>query len=177
LSRHRYLAIATVAAAIGGVGVSAVASSASAASAHSASAAAVKLESVNVMGHGKHPLLVTSSGHAIYLLTGDSPKSPKCTSSACLGNWPAVTSTAKKPMLGKGIKGKLTVWTHGKIHQLVLNGHPLYTFIEDSSAGSANGQGQKSFGGTWDLMTAGSAAYTSSKGSGSGGSSAGGGWS
>lgn len=177
MSKHRYLAVATVAAAIGGVGVSSAASSASAASAHSASAAAVKLESVNVMGHGKHSLLVTSSGHAIYLLTGDTTKSPKCTSTACLGNWPAVTSTAKKPVLGKGIKGKLTVWTHDKVHQLVLNGHPLYTFIEDSSAGSANGQGQKSFGGTWDLMTAGSAAYTSSsKGGSSGASSSGSGW-
>ncbi len=173
MSKHRYLAVVTVAAAIGGAGVSAVASSASAASAHSASAAAVKLESVNVTGHGKHPVLVTSSGHAIYMLTGDSPKSPKCTSTACIGNWPAVTSTVKKPVLGKGIKGKLTVWTHGKTHQLVLNSHPLYTFIEDSSAGSANGQGQKSFGGTWNLMTAGSAAYTNS----SKGGSAGGGWS
>ena len=174
MSKHRHLAIAIVAAAIGGVGVSAVASSAGAASAHAASAAAVKLESVNVTGHGKHSLLVTSSGHAIYMLSGDSPKSPKCTSSACLGNWPAVTSAAKKPTLGKGIRGKLTLWTHGKVHQLVLNGHPLYTFIEDSSAGSANGQGQKSFGGTWALMTAGSAAFTSSSSKGSG--SGGGGW-
>jgi predicted lipoprotein with Yx(FWY)xxD motif len=176
LLRTRYIKIAAIAAAVAGSGATAIASTANAASAHAASADAVKLASVNVMGHGKHTLLVTSSGRAIYLLSGDSVSHPKCKSSACLGSWPAVTTKVAKPVLGKGIKGKLTVWTHGKVHQLVLNGHPLYTFIEDSSADSAAGQGQKSFGGTWALMTASATAYSSSSSGGSGSSGSSGSW-
>ncbi len=36
----------------------------------------------------------------------------------------------------------------------MLNGHPLYTFAEDSSAGTAKGQGLKGFGGTWEVLSA-----------------------
>ncbi len=176
MSRFRQM---VAVAAIGAAAVSAVVSQAAfGASGHAASSSSLKLASVSVSGHGKHSVLVTSTGHAVYLLTGDSMSHPKCTSSTCLAYWPAVTSSAKKPTLGSGAKGKLTVWTHSKMHQLVLNGHPLYTFKEDSSADSAAGQGQKSFGGTWELLTAGGAAYasTAAKGGSSSGGSGGGGW-
>ncbi len=164
-------------AAIGAAAVSAFATQvAFGASGHAASAGSVKVASVSISGHGKHSVLVTSSGHAVYLLTGDSTSHPKCTSSDCLGDWPAVTGKSKKPTLGKGVKGKLTVWTHGKMHQLVLNGHPLYTFAEDSSMNSANGQGLKSFGGTWELLTASGAGYTSASKSSSSSGGGGSGW-
>ena len=58
-----------------------------------------------------------------------------------------------KPTLGKGVKGKVAIWHHNGINQVTLNGHPLYTYSADS-AGSASGQGLKSFGGTWWLLTA-----------------------
>ncbi len=85
--------------------------------------------------------LVTSSGRAVYLLTGDTTKHPECTSQGCLGDWPAVTSSAKKPVLGKGVTGKVTVWKHNGVSQLVLNGHPLYTYAADSSADKDAGRG------------------------------------
>jgi predicted lipoprotein with Yx(FWY)xxD motif len=173
LFKNRHIAVGAAAAAIGGVGMSAVASSADAGTAHKASAAALNVASVNVSGHGKHQLLVTSSGRAVYLLTGDSATHALCASSGCLTNWPAVTSSAKKPTLGSGIKGKLAVWNHGKIHQLTLNGHPLYTFAADASANSAKGQGIKASGHTWELLTASGAGYTltsSTSSSGSAGS-------
>jgi predicted lipoprotein with Yx(FWY)xxD motif len=144
------------------------------ASAHSAQGASVKVASVKISGKGKHPLLVTSSGHAVYMLNGDSKSHPLCTGQSCLAQWPAVTSGKGKPSLGKGVTGKLTVWTHAGIHQLVLNGHPLYTFVGDSAAGSANGEGLKSFGGTWWLLSGDGSAYAGK--SKSGGSSSGGGW-
>jgi predicted lipoprotein with Yx(FWY)xxD motif len=173
LLKNKYIAAAAAVAAIGGVGGTAVASMADAATAHKASAATLKLGSVSVSGHGKHSLLETSSGRAVYLLTGDSTKHPLCASAACLGIWPAVTTSSKKPVLGSGVMGKLTVWTHGKRHQLVLNGHPLYTFVKDSSANSAAGQGVKAGSSTWELLTASGAGYTASSSSSSSSSGSG----
>ena len=79
-----------------------------------------------------------------------------------------------KPVLGKGVTGKVGVWHHNGMNQVTLNGHPLYTYAADS-AGSASGQGLKSFGGTWWLLTSsGSVMANSSSKSSSGGG--GGGW-
>ncbi len=159
MSRNRHLALVTAVLAAGSV-AAATTATATAATAHPAAAAAVKLASVKVANKSQK-VLVTASGGPVYLLTGDSKTHPQCTTAACLGNWPAVTTSAKKPALGTGIKGTLTVWTHGGHHQLVLNGHPLYTFAADSNT-MANGQGLKSDGGTWDLLTASGTAFTGS---------------
>ncbi|MDE3132175.1 MAG: hypothetical protein KGL16_13580 [Acidobacteriota bacterium] len=169
--KKRVTAMVVAAATVAGGGAMA-SSIAYAASAHAASGAALKLAQLSVASHGKHTLLVTSSGHAVYLLTKDSAMHPLCKSSSCLATWPAATTKAMKPKLAKGIKGKLTVWTHKGMHQLVLNGHPLYTYAADSGS-AANGENVKSFGGTWQLLTASGTAYTgkSSGGSGGGGSS------
>jgi hypothetical protein len=159
--------------------------------AKASSSAAVKLQTVTVkdgskMVHSK--ILVNSGNRPIYLLTGDSTKHALCTSMTCLSAWPAVTSSAKKPALGAGVHGKLTVWNHLGMHQLVLNGHPLYLFAGDSS-GAANGNELKSDGGTWLVMngsgnaaTVSAAATTKSSSSSasdtaaSSGSSSGGSW-
>ena len=145
------------------------------ASAATTQTAAVKLASVKISG-SKHAVLVNSSGRAVYLLTGDSISHPTCTDADCLGNWPPVTTTSAKPTLGAGIKGKLTIWKHRHLHQLALNGHPLYTFAGDSSVGTANGQGLKSDGGVWELLTSSGAGMTTGSKSSSSSSSSGGGW-
>jgi Secreted repeat of unknown function len=155
------------------------------------SGAVVKLATVSVkdgskMVHSK--ILVNSGNRPIYLLTGDSTTHAQCTSMACLSAWPAVTSSAKKPALGAGVHGKLSVWNHKGLHQLVLNGHPLYLFAGDST-GTANGNGLKSDGGVWWVMNGSgnaakvSAAATAKSSSGSAsdapassGSSSGGSW-
>jgi predicted lipoprotein with Yx(FWY)xxD motif len=162
MSKNRIFRIAAAAAAVGAVGAGSTVAvtDAFATSTHSASSTAVKLASVKV-GSSSSKLLVDASGHPVYLLTGDSMKKPLCTSSECLGAWPAVTSSAKKPALGAGIKGKLTVWTHKGMHQLVLNGHPLYLFAHDSG-NTAEGQGIKDDGSVWELVTAGAAGFTGS---------------
>jgi predicted lipoprotein with Yx(FWY)xxD motif len=174
--RSRSITIAATLAAITGGGAAVAAQSAGAATARPASAAVVKVESVQVStgtSNASHKVLVTSAGMPVYLLTGDSSSHPKCTGSQCLSAWPAVTTKSMKPVLGKGVKGKVGVWHHNKINQVTLNGHPLYTYAADS-AGSASGQGLKSFGGTWWLLTAGGSAMAKSKSGGSG--SGGGGW-
>jgi predicted lipoprotein with Yx(FWY)xxD motif len=172
MSRFRQIAAATIIAAAGATAL--IGQSASAATTGPAS---LKAASVKV-GSSKHTVLLTSSGRPVYLLTGDSMSHPTCTSAACLKAWPPVTTTSAAPALGKGIKGKLTVWKHGHFKQLVLNGHPLYTFVEDKGASTASGQGLKSDGGVWETLTTnGAGLANTSKSSSSGSSSAGGGWS
>jgi predicted lipoprotein with Yx(FWY)xxD motif len=159
-------------AAIGGGSAGAAVQSASAATARAASGATLSLASVKVASgntNKAHQLIVNSKGLAVYLLTGDSPSHPLCKGN-CLTYWPAVTTTSSKPTLGSGIKGKIGVWKHNKINQVTLNGHPLYTFAQDSK-GAALGQGLKSFGGIWEVMQPTGAPMAKSKSSsGSGGS-------
>lgn len=175
MMRSRLTASAAIVAAVGGGAVALVGQSAEAGtvrSASAASAAALKLASVKVASGTSsktHRLLVDSKGLPIYLLTGDSKSHPECESSGCLGAWPAVTSKSKKPALGKGVKGKVGVWHHGKLNQVTLNGHPLYTYIQDGK-GAASGEGLKSFGGVWEVVTASGSGMAAAAGGGSGSS-------
>jgi len=172
VNRTRLTIAAATLAAIGGGTATAAVQSASAATARPASAAVLKVASVKVAigtTNKAHSLIIDSKGLPVYLLTGDSSSHPLCASSSCLTYWPAVTTTSSNPTLGAGIKGKIGVWKHNKIDQVTLNGHPLYTYAQDSK-GAALGEGLKSFGGVWEVMTAGGSpmAKSSSKSSGSG---------
>lgn len=176
--RSRYIAISVSLAALAGAGAAAAvgAQGAAAAPGHKAAggAMAVKLASIKVSGKARK-VLVDGAGKPVYVLTGDSTTHPKCTNRTCLSVWPAVTTGARKPVLGRGVRGRIRVWRHDHIAQITLNGHPLYTYYGDSP-GASSGEGLKSFGGTWELLTAGGSPMA--KGSSrSGGSSGGGsGW-
>ena len=175
MTRTRIATIAMAAAAIGGGTATAAVQSASAATARPASAATLSVASVKVASGTKntaHQLLVNAKGLPVYLLTGDSSSKPLCKGS-CLTYWPAVTSSSK-PTLGKGVTGKVALWKHNGISQVTLNGHPLYTYAQDSK-GAALGQGLKSFGGVWEVMQASGSPMAKSKSS-SGGSGGGSGW-
>jgi predicted lipoprotein with Yx(FWY)xxD motif len=37
---------------------------------------------------------------------------------------------------------------------VTYNGHPLYTFADDTGSGDAAGQGMEDNGGTWNLISA-----------------------
>jgi predicted lipoprotein with Yx(FWY)xxD motif len=168
VSRNSYLLRTVLAVVCIGVGAGALTGVAGATATKSP---VLKVASVSVSVNGKttkESVLVNGAGHAVYLLTGDSSKDPKCTSS-CLGDWHAVTSSAKEPMLGNGVTGKVAIWRHGGINQVTINGHPLYTYLADPRAGVATGEGLTSFGGTWKVLTA-SGAAASIKSSGSTGS-------
>jgi predicted lipoprotein with Yx(FWY)xxD motif len=86
------------------------------------SSSATKTESTSI-----GTVLADSSGHTIYELAGATASNPKCTGS-CLSVWPAVM-----------VNGK----------QLVVNGHPAFTFASDSAPGQTNGQGLTDSWGTW----------------------------
>lgn len=177
MTRSRCAVVAAALAAVGGGTATMAVQSAGATTAHRASGAAVlKVASVKVAvgtTDKAHKLLVNAKGLPVYVLTGDSASHPKCKSN-CLVYWPPVTTkSSKKPALGAGVKGRVGVWHHNGKFQVTLNGHPLYTFAQDSK-GSALGQGKKSFGGLWWVMTASGSPMTKSSSGGSGGG--GGGW-
>ena len=89
-------------------------------------------------------VLATSTGRTLYLYTGDSKNKSNCTG-GCAASWPPLM-TKGKPVAGMGVnKALLGTAKRGSKLQVSYNGHPLYTFVGDSSAGQANGEGQGGF--------------------------------
>jgi predicted lipoprotein with Yx(FWY)xxD motif len=100
-------------------------------------------------------IAVTPRGFAVYHLSGDSKQHPKCTrNNGCFKFWPPVTvNSAKTLSKPAGVNGGLGVWRRNGFLQLTLAGHPLYRFAPDSQKHVATGEGIRSFGGTWHVIT------------------------
>lgn len=99
-------------------------------------------------------VLVDSKGLTVYLLTADSPGKSTC-DAKCLQPWPLVpapagTSVPKVPGVSAAVG--VTKATTGE-SMLTAGGWPLYTFAQDKAPGDVNGQGKKSFGGTWYVVS------------------------
>jgi predicted lipoprotein with Yx(FWY)xxD motif len=99
-------------------------------------------------------IVINTKGRAVYMLSGDTAKHPKCTkANGCFGFWPPVTvSSAKGLTKAAGVPGKLGVFKRNGFMQVTLGGHPLYTFANDHKKANATGQGLTSFGGTWSVV-------------------------
>jgi predicted lipoprotein with Yx(FWY)xxD motif len=115
------------------------------------------------VGSKHEPIAVNAHGAAVYELLPETTGHLLCTTaSGCPKFWPPVTvSKGAKLTKGAGLKGTLGKFTHNGITQLTLNGHPLYTFVEDKGRGEAHGDGLKSFGGTWHVLAQGAATRSS----------------
>lgn len=119
-----------------------------------ASASGVQKISVRKTSAGM--ILVNSKGFTVYAFSRDSRNSDKCVSiSGCAANWPPLT-TAGTPAAGSGVKASLlgTITIKGGAKQVTYNGHPLYTYIGDSSPGSTDYIGASAAGGTWPALNA-----------------------
>jgi predicted lipoprotein with Yx(FWY)xxD motif len=77
-------------------------------------------------------VLVDGSGHTVYELVGDSAAKQTCTG-GCLATWPAVTANGS---------------------QVIVNGHPAFTFAGDGSAGQTKGQNVTDQWGRWLALDA-----------------------
>jgi predicted lipoprotein with Yx(FWY)xxD motif len=86
------------------------------------SASGLKTKSTSI---GK--VLVDASGHTVYELVGDTAAKQTC-DAACLAIWPPVK-------------------TNGT--QVVVNGHPAFTYVSDKSAGQTKGQNLTDQWGLW----------------------------
>lgn len=108
-------------------------------------------------------IVVNSHGFAVYTLTGDRVHHFECTkANTCFHFWPPVTvKSAKLAAKAVGVSGKLGTVRRGRIVQLTLDGHPLYTFLFDTKKGVATGEGLATFGGVWHVRRAGKAASSS----------------
>jgi len=77
-------------------------------------------------------VLVDGSGHTVYELVGDSAAKQSCTG-GCLAIWP--------PVMANG-------------SQVIVNGHPAFTFASDTSAGQTKGQNVTDQWGKWVALDA-----------------------
>ena len=102
----------------------------------------------------KEKIGVDSKGKTVYALKGETTKKLLCTKS-CLSVWtPYSVSKHAKLTKASGLKGKLTLLHRNGVWQVVIGGDPLYHFSGDKKKGDANGNGVKSFGGTWHVIKA-----------------------
>ena len=99
-------------------------------------------------------VLVGSDGRTLYLFEADKNGKSTC-SGACATGWPPDTVTGT-PQASSGVKQSLlsTVKRADGTKQVTYNGHPLYYFAGDTSAGDANGEGSKAFGAEWYVVNA-----------------------
>jgi predicted lipoprotein with Yx(FWY)xxD motif len=116
--------------------------------------------------------LTDSSGHAVYLWVKDGHNMSAC-SGACAGAWPPVTAKGSVTAGGSVKASDLgTITRSDGTKQVTYDGHPLYYFAGDSSAGQTSGQGSDGFGAKWWLVAPSGAQITSAdkaSSSGSGG--------
>jgi predicted lipoprotein with Yx(FWY)xxD motif len=102
-------------------------------------------------------IVVDSHGLTVYELSPETTHHLLCTKTkGCFAAWPPLTvRSAKTKLTATGVKGRLGLLHRNGFFQLTLAGHPLYHFIGDSSRrGNAKGQGLRTFGGRWHVVTA-----------------------
>src|SRR3954463_418081 len=101
----------------------------------SAKAPARSSATVSVANTGLGNILVDSQGRTLYLFQKDSGTKSAC-SGACASAWPPLRATGK-PTVGSGANSAMVATSprsDGK-PQVVYNGHPVYRFQGDHSAG------------------------------------------
>jgi predicted lipoprotein with Yx(FWY)xxD motif len=94
-------------------------------------------------------ILVDSQGRTLYLFKKDSRGKSAC-SGECAKFWPPLRVRGR-PSAGSSVSAaKLgTLKRSDGTRQVTYNGHPLYTFQQDSGPGQTHGQGLTAFGAAW----------------------------
>lgn len=115
-------------------------------------------------------VLTNAKGLTLYWFAPDTSTMSKCNGS-CAQYWPPV----KGPVTETGLKGTFGTIkrTDGSI-QATYDGHPLYTYISDTTPGQAKGNNLNASGGLWHEVTeSGTSAPAPTSGSSSSSSSGG----
>jgi predicted lipoprotein with Yx(FWY)xxD motif len=125
---------------------------------------------VSVANTGLGKILVDSQGKTLYLFEKDTGTKSTC-SGGCATIWPPLRASGK-PTAGTGVKASLlgTTQRSDGNAQVTYDGHPLYLYEADGSAGDTNGQGVNAYGALWYVLSAsGNEVTASSSNSGSNG--------
>jgi predicted lipoprotein with Yx(FWY)xxD motif len=142
----------------GSASASAAPSSAAPSTAAPSTVSAAGLKTAKIGGVS---VLTNAKGFALYTFAPDTSTKSAC-NGACAKAWPPVKASS-------GVSAPFaTIKRSDGSTQLTFHGHPLYTYIADTSPGKASGNNVNAFGGLWLEAPAsgGSAAGTMSSSSG-----------
>jgi len=98
-------------------------------------------------------ILVDGQGRTLYLFEKDGRGRSSC-AGACATYWPPLL-THGRPAAGRGVKGSLLGLTRRAdgTTQVTYAGHPLYRFVQDRKPGQTTGQGSRTFGANWYVLS------------------------
>jgi predicted lipoprotein with Yx(FWY)xxD motif len=118
---------------------------------HSTSSGAVKTRRIKGLG----VVLVNPKGRTLYVFMRDKQRHVTCTAS-CARYWPPLKwKGSSQPTAGGLAKSKFLGSDKdpagGKV--VTYNKWPLYTYVADSAAGQANGEGVNLNGGRWYVIS------------------------
>ncbi len=95
-------------------------------------------------------VLTNAKGFTLYWFAPDTPTKSVCNGS-CAAYWPPVPGHVTA---GPGVTGTLATITRSDgSSQATYNGHPLYTYVSDTSPGQDNGNNLNLNGGLWHNVT------------------------
>jgi predicted lipoprotein with Yx(FWY)xxD motif len=120
---------------------------------------------MNISGLG--PVVVDGRGRTVYILTAPGKKNVSCTDgNGCTAIWPdlSLPDGVTSATAGSGLKASLMSSmkeSDGETYP-TYNGYLMYEYASDSAPGQARGQGIKSFGGTWWVLSPSGKPITSS---------------
>jgi predicted lipoprotein with Yx(FWY)xxD motif len=142
--------IALVAVACGSSSTGGTAGSGSSASSAAASPVAASSSALKTAKIGSATVLTNAKGFTLYWFAPDTATKSNCNGS-CAHFWPPVKGPATA---GSGVTGTLaTIKRADGSVQATWNGHPLYTYVSDTSPGQAKGNGLNLSGGVWHEVT------------------------
>jgi predicted lipoprotein with Yx(FWY)xxD motif len=141
----------------GGYGAGGYGSSSTAGAGTMAQTTALKTESTSA-----GTVLASSSGMTLYYFSKDKPGSGKSAcSGSCASAWPPLTGTVQAPA-GVTLPGPVGFITRqGGVHQVTVNGYPMYTYSGDRSPGQVSGNNAS---GAWHVINIGAGAGKPSRG-------------
>ncbi len=97
-------------------------------------------------------VLVNAQGHTLYWFAKDTPTTSNCTGT-CATYWPPVLGKPKAASGASLPEAFGTIKRSGGQVQATYDGHPLYTYASDTSAGMTSGNDLNLSGGLWWAMT------------------------
>jgi predicted lipoprotein with Yx(FWY)xxD motif len=111
-------------------------------------------------------VLVNGHGHTLYAYMPDDRSGQSRCNGLCAAEWPplALPTGTASATAGPGVDHSLLGVTTRQdgTRQVTYNGWPLYTWVNDTGPGQANGQGIDNLGGLWYALSPGGSPIRSS---------------